>query len=1280
MNLRRSAVMLLLCLGFLAQSVSAASTGIVISQVYGGGGNSGATYKNDFIELFNRGTSPVDVTGWSVQYASAAGTTWATTALSGTIQPGQYYLVQEAAGAGGTADLPTPDATGGISMSASNAKVALVNNITALSGACPTGVVDFIGFGTANCSEGTAVAPLTNTTAALRNGNGCTDTDSNSGDFSIGVPTPRNSASPLNSCAVVNAPPTISAPADPAASVSTNDPPFTVSLSGTDDGGVYDWSATAGTGISAVVVTSGQGTANVTYTVTLQSGFSGIATFTASLSDGVNPPASRAVNIQVDNPAVNSPPAISAPSNPITTVEQDAPAFTVNLSAVDDNNLFTWSATPGTGVSTVSVSGGQGTGTVTYTVLLQSGFNGTATFTAALTDGVNAPVTQAVNIAVNPPPPPLDHLVINQIYGGGGNSGAIYRNDFIELFNPTTSAVDIGGWTVQYSSATGSFSQIQPLGGIIQPGEFYLIALASGGATGAPLPVANSDGSFNMSATAGKVALVSGGDLLDTCSDAAVVDLVGYGTTANCREGSTNAPAASNTTSLFRKNGGFTDTNVNGNDFVTGAPNPRRTAAITEIGPYVLNVDPRNNSTTAPRDASITVTFTEPVDITGSWYNISCATTGLHNDATMAGGPTSWVVTPNVNFLPGEQCTVTIFKDSIHDQDTDDSLPNSDTLTADYIWSFSVATGTAPPEPPSVHLTMGNPTDAMASLSLPNNYLMEKPEYALSYNRDRGTPNWVSWHLTDEWVGTLTRVDTFRPDPAVPPDWYRVQAFDYFTSGFDRGHMTPNADRDKETSIPINQATFLMSNMVPQSPDNNQGPWANLENYLRTLLPADELYIVSGPAGIGGSGSSGFMTTIASGRVTVPSSTWKVAIILPKDSGDDVSRVTASTRTIAVIMPNVQGIRNVDWHTYLTTIDQVEALTGYDFFANVDDFAENCIEGATDGVNDAPCVATSSLSMSPEGTPVTVTANAADPDGDTTLSYTWAVTKNGSAYGSGAGTSSFTFTPDDDGNYVVTLTVSDGNGGMTEKTNTISVTNVAPVITGTTGPAGALALGSPATVTVNYTDAGSADTHTAVFNWDDGSSSTVACSAGVCSASRTYAAAGVYGVAITVADDDNGVATTTFNYIVVVDSTDAKVTGGGWINSPAGAYTLDSTLSGKASFNVNSKYKKKSTEPEGNTSFSIGSLNFQSTSYDWLVIAGAKAQYRGTGTINGLGAYAFLLTVTDSDIAGSGPDRLRIRIWDKTSGVTVYDNVVGSPDDIDTANPQTIGGGNITVH
>ena len=140
-----------------------------------------------------------------------------------------------------------------------------------------------------------------------------------------------------------------------------------------------------------------------------------------------------------------------------------------------------------------------------------------------------------------------------------------------------------------------------------------------------------------------------------------------------------------------------------------------------------------------------------------------------------------------------------------------------------------------------------------------------------------------------------------------------MPAFDFSGSGFDRGHMVPNADRDKETSIPINQATFLMTNMVPQAPDNNQGPWAAFENYLRTLLPADESTSSPAAPAWAAPAATAASRRVADGNVTVPAQTWKVALVLPEGRRRRLSRVSCSTRTIAVIMPNTQGIRNDPW-------------------------------------------------------------------------------------------------------------------------------------------------------------------------------------------------------------------------------------------------------------------------------------------------------------------------------------------------------------------------------
>src|SRR5580698_2612977 len=189
--------------GTLAASGAANAAGdVVISQLYGGGGNSGATFTNDFIELHNNTSAAVTLDGWSVQYSSATGTgNFQATPLTGTLQPGGYYLVQESKGMGGSQALPTPDASGGLALSATAGKVILTKSPTAL--ACNGGsnpcsaaqqalIVDLVGFGGADFSETAPTPALTNTSAALRAGGGCTDKDNNSADFTVGAPNPHN--------------------------------------------------------------------------------------------------------------------------------------------------------------------------------------------------------------------------------------------------------------------------------------------------------------------------------------------------------------------------------------------------------------------------------------------------------------------------------------------------------------------------------------------------------------------------------------------------------------------------------------------------------------------------------------------------------------------------------------------------------------------------------------------------------------------------------------------------------------------------------------------------------------------------------------------------------------------------------------------------------------------------------------------------------------------------------------------------------------------------------
>lgn len=247
----------------------------------------------------------------------------------------------------------------------------------------------------------------------------------------------------------------------------------------------------------------------------------------------------------------------------------------------------------------------------------------------------------------------------------------------------------------------------------------------------------------------------------------------------------------------------------------------------------------------------------------------------------------------------------------------------------------------------SVHLTMGNPSGAITDVNFPNNYLLLKNQYVMSYSRDKGIANWVSWHLDEAWLGSTPRQDDFRADNTLPAGWYQVGATDYSLSGFDRGHMCPSADRT--LTVEDNSLTFLMTNMIPQAPNNNRLGWASLESYCRSLLTGgNEIYIISGGHGVGGTGSNGYATTIAGGKVTVPATTWKVILILP-DGNDDANRVTTSTRVIAIDMPNDNSVSS-DWRLYRTSVDAIEAKTGYDFFSMVPASIQAVIEAKVDNL------------------------------------------------------------------------------------------------------------------------------------------------------------------------------------------------------------------------------------------------------------------------------------------------------------------------------------------
>ncbi len=232
------------------------------------------------------------------------------------------------------------------------------------------------------------------------------------------------------------------------------------------------------------------------------------------------------------------------------------------------------------------------------------------------------------------------------------------------------------------------------------------------------------------------------------------------------------------------------------------------------------------------------------------------------------------------------------------------------------------------------HLALGNPSQATADVANYDNFLLTKPQYVLSYNRTLGRLNWASWQLNRNWLGAEDRQNDFRPDPALPSNWPEITPNDYRRSGYDRGHIVPSGDRT--LTVEDNSATFLMSNILPQSPDNNQGPWVDLEKYARKLVEEGKsLYIIAG--------GYGEQKAIAKGKIVPPKQLWKVIVVLDR-TADRPQDISTTTPVIAVDLPNTPGIREDDWRDYLVSVDEIESSTGYDLLSNVAKSIQNQLE------------------------------------------------------------------------------------------------------------------------------------------------------------------------------------------------------------------------------------------------------------------------------------------------------------------------------------------------
>jgi len=413
----------------------------------------------------------------------------------------------------------------------------------------------------------------------------------------------------------------------------------------------------------------------------------------------------------------------------------------------------------------------------------------------------------------------------------------------------------------------------------------------------------------------------------------------------------------------------------------------------------------------------------------------------------------------------------------------------------------AVASGVAYPG----NTEFGEPADADAS----DDFIVRHEQFTASYNANRGGPNWVSYDLDAAHFGPEDRCDCFTMDADLPATFPRITTNDYTGAGaaagygIDRGHMTRSFDRT--TGSLDNARTYLFSNVVPQAADMNQGPWANLENDLGDLarVQGREVYIITGPAGNKG-------TLKNEGKVVIPTSTWKVAVILPHDQGLANIHDYRDLEVIAVNMPNEPGVRNVDWNTYRTTVDEIEALTGYNLLALLPDDVEAAVESNTQ----PPLAAvTGPAGAIAEGDSATFdAAGSVDPNG-TIASYAWDF-GDGST-GSGVSVS-HTFVQD--GVFTVRVTVTDNDGLTDSATFTLNVTNVAPVVGAV--PNATLNAGATYTAAGSFSDPG-ADAWTATVTWGDGSApEVVGLSGRNFSLTHIYTAGGTYTVTIDIADDD----------------------------------------------------------------------------------------------------------------------------------------------------------------
>jgi hypothetical protein len=580
---------------------------VVISQAYGGGGNAGAQYESDFVELYNRSSTPVNMTGWSIQY-SAAGTSANFTGpqrlvLNATLQPGQYYLVrligQQPVPLSGVA-LPTPDAFLSTQASATAGIFALRTLPDPLGSACgATTISDLFAYGTDGCAEGSLGGPRTsNVVAAFRKGAGCVDTDNNVFDLYNAPPNPRNTASPLGTC-----------PVDPVSITAAFDVPsscqgstVTLTVTSTESGDVFADLTDVDGGAAVPMVATGPGEWKLV--LALPDGAPGPRSVHAwqNTVDGRQDGASARISIvRCNNFATGIPEPLAVCRDRCTQLRVVAfvrratdPAPGSIQVSVDTNQLGGTPPWVGSSVQPMFDDGTNGdyiAGDDVWAALVDvpAGLPLPGiTIPIIITDDLERTFVQHIFVnVVDGCADASAGLRISQIYAGGGLTGAELKSDYVEIFNSSDTAVDLTGKSLQYGFDTGPVTLKVDLAGIVQPKGYFLVEMNQG-TIGLDLPAGADQVAtpfINMNAGSGKVALVDSTVILGTdYTRADVIDFVGYGASANAFEGIGTAVAPSATLAIQRVFAGCQDTNNNAADFVTLPANlsaPRNSASPT---------------------------------------------------------------------------------------------------------------------------------------------------------------------------------------------------------------------------------------------------------------------------------------------------------------------------------------------------------------------------------------------------------------------------------------------------------------------------------------------------------------------------------------------------------------------------------------------------------------------------------------------------------------------------------------------------------------------------